>query len=276
MRKVKGKMKPKISVVLAVYNEEKQLDRCLQAVKDYADEIVIVDGSSTDKTMEIAKKYTNKIIITDNPPIFHINKQKALQAASNEWVLQLDADEVVTPELWQEIFRRVKKEETKLKNKQIYGFYIPRKNFFLTRFLTKGGQYPDYVIRLVRKSKAHFPCQSIHEQIAIKNNRVGYLTHPLLHYGTTEFSRYILRDNRYSSLTAKFWYESGVRPSFKNFLYYFIYKPIYTFLSIYLRHKGFVDGFPGFVFALFSALHFNIAYIKLHQLTSYPQNYFHD
>ncbi len=260
-------MKPKVSVVLAVYNEEAQLGRCLDAVKNYADEIVIVDGSSTDRTVDIAHKYTDKIIITDNPPIFHINKQKALEAARNKWVLQLDADEVVTPDLWQEIFQVIEKQESKPEKDQIYGFYLPRKNFFLTRFLKKGGQYPDYVIRLVKKDKAHFPCKSVHEQIAIENNRVGYLTHPLFHYGTTDFSRYIKRDNRYSSLTAKMWYKQGVQPSFRNFLYFFIYKPIYTFINIYLRHKGFVDGFPGFIFALFSAIHFNIAYIKLYQLS---------
>ena len=261
-------LKPKVSVVLAVYNEEKQLDRCLQAVKTQADEIVIVDGSSTDKTVEVAKKYTNKIIITDNPPIFHINKQKALDAAKNDWILQLDADEVVTPNLWQEIFTVIKDQESKPEKNQIYGFYITRKNFFLTRFLKKGGQYPDYVIRLVKKGKAYFPCQSVHEQIAVKDNRVGYLKNPLLHYGTTNFTRYITRDNRYSTLTAQFWYKQGIKPSFKNFLYYFIYKPIYTFFNIYIRHKGFVDGFPGFIFALFSALHFNVAYIKLYQLVN--------
>ncbi len=259
-------MKPKISVVLAVYNEENALTKCLDAVKNYADEIVIVDGSSSDKTVEIAKKYTDKIIITDNPPIFHINKEKALRAAKNKWVLQLDADEIITPALWQEIYQTIEKEEKKENSQdQIFGFYIPRKNYFLNRFLTKGGQYPDYVIRLVQKNKAHFPCQSVHEQIAIQDNRVGYLKTPMLHYGTTDFSRYIIRSNRYSSLTAQFWYDSGIKPSLKNFFHYFVYKPIYTFLNIYIRHKGFIDGLAGFVFALFSALEINIAYIKLYE-----------
>jgi len=85
-----------ISVVLATYNEENNLSECLESVKNLADEIVIVDGSSTDKTVEIAKKYGAKVQITTNHPIFHINKQKAIEAASKEWILQLDADERVS------------------------------------------------------------------------------------------------------------------------------------------------------------------------------------
>ena len=93
----------KLSVVLATYNEEPNLKRCLDSVRDFAFEIVIVDGGSTDKTVSIAKQYTDKITITDNPPIFHINKQKAIDKAQGEWVLQLDADEVVDQALVKEI-----------------------------------------------------------------------------------------------------------------------------------------------------------------------------
>src|SRR5664279_290705 len=92
-----------LSVVLAVFNEEKNLDDCLASVKDITDDIVIVDGSSTDKTVEIAKKYNANILITNNPPIFHINKQKAIDMATNEWILQLDADERISPALAKEI-----------------------------------------------------------------------------------------------------------------------------------------------------------------------------
>src|SRR5947209_7174874 len=93
----------KLSVILATFNEEKNLTDCLSSIKDFADEIVIVDGSSTDKTLEIAKKFGAKVLVTDNPPIFHINKQKALDMATGEWILQLDADERVSKELREEI-----------------------------------------------------------------------------------------------------------------------------------------------------------------------------
>ena len=92
-----------VSIVLATFNEESNIRDCLESVKDLADEVIIVDGSSTDKTVEIAKQFNAKIHITGNPPVFHINKQKAIDMAAKEWILQLDADERVTPELQKEI-----------------------------------------------------------------------------------------------------------------------------------------------------------------------------
>ena len=92
-----AKKKITLSVAIAVYNEEKNLGACLSSIASIADEIVLVDGGSTDNTIEIARKFTSKIIRTDNPPIFHLNKQKALDACTGDWILQLDADEVVTP-----------------------------------------------------------------------------------------------------------------------------------------------------------------------------------
>src|SRR5258708_3094004 len=94
-----------LSVVLATFNEEKNLKECLESVKDIADEIVIVDGSSIDKTVVIAKEFGARVVVTDNPQMFHINKQKALDLASKEWILQLDADERVSSELTKEIVR---------------------------------------------------------------------------------------------------------------------------------------------------------------------------
>lgn len=149
-----------ISVVLATYNEEKNLPDCLESVKDLADEIIIVDGGSTDKTVEIAKKYKAKIISTTNPPIFHINKQKAIDVATKDWVLQLDADERITKELGKEI-------EEKIRDKNVNGYWMPRKNWFLGRFLRKGGQYPDYTLRLYRNGKGHLPQKSVHEQAVV-------------------------------------------------------------------------------------------------------------
>src|SRR5579864_1793078 len=101
--------KQTLSVVLATFNEEKYLADCLESVKDIADEVVIVDGTSSDKTVEIAKKYGAKVIVKDNPPIFHINKQKAIDMATKDWILQLDADERVTPELSKEIQSAINK-----------------------------------------------------------------------------------------------------------------------------------------------------------------------
>lgn len=247
--------KKTLSIAIAVYNEEENLFACLTSVKDMADEIVVVDGGSKDKTVVIAKQFNAKIIQTNNPPIFHINKQKALEASSSDWILQLDADEVITIELKKEILSVV--------NSSRNGFYIPRKNYFWGHFMKKGGQYPDYVIRLVRKGKARFPCKSVHEQIEV-DGEVGYLKNPMLHFTNRTRADYWRKADAYTSLTAK---ELKVPKTIGSYLFYTFWKPLVTFLNIYIRHKGFVDGLQGFEFALYSGLHYAIAYKKYLQST---------
>src|SRR5258706_11294276 len=132
---------PTLSVVLATFNEEKNIPDCLESVKNFADEIIIVDGSSTDKTVEVAKQYGARVAVVANNPMFHINKQKAIDMATKDWILQLDADERVTPELAGEI-RSVINHQSSIIN-SADGYWIPRKNWFLGRFLMKGGLYPD-------------------------------------------------------------------------------------------------------------------------------------
>src|SRR3989338_7619182 len=152
-----------ISIVLATFNEEKNLSDCLESVKDLANEIIVIDGLSTDKTVEIAKKYKAVVKVTSNPPIFHINKQKAIDKATKDWILQLDADERVTPELKKEILSVINDKDNKNA-----GYWIPRKNWFLGRFLMKGGQYPDYTIRLYKRGKGRLPQKDVHEQAVVE------------------------------------------------------------------------------------------------------------
>lgn len=247
----------KISVALAVLNEEKKLKDCLQSVRDLAWEIVIVDGGSVDKTLDIAKEFDARIIKTDNPQIFHINKNKAIDAAKGDWILQLDADEIVTDELRKEIIEKI------LKDKDINGYWIPRKNFFLGRFLTKGGQYPDYTLRLYKKGKGRLPAKDVHEQAVVEGN-VGYLKSDLLHFRDKNFFSYMERFNRYTDLLAVQIKSSGVQINLISCLNFIFLKPIIWFIMAYFRHRGYVDGFSGFIFALFSALRFPVSYIKFY------------
>lgn len=248
-----------ISVVLAVYNEEDSLLNCLNSVKNLAKEIVVADGGSTDKTIEIAKKFNAKIIHADNPLNFHINKNIAIDSALGDWVLQLDADEVATDKLAREIKKAVSS------GSDINGYWIPRKNFFLGRFLTKGGQYPDYTLRLYKKGKGRLPAKGVHEQATVEGN-VGYLQNDLLHLRDKNFSIYMHRFNRYTDLLAKQLNESGFTINLFSFVNYILIKPFFWFIKSYLRHRGYVDGFPGFVFALFSSLRFPVAFIKLYKV----------
>lgn len=280
--------KPKLSVALATFNEEKNIGPCLKAVKDWVDEIIVVDGSSSDQTAAIAKSFKAKVMITDNPPIFHINKQKALEACQGEWILQLDADEKVSEKLAKEIkmivslndkeIDRYQKKLTKrklfLKHQQLLekrdgkigqakeeygGFFVPRLNYFLGKFLRYGGVYPDGVIRLVKNGKAHFPCQSVHEQIVIKG-RVGWLQNDLLHMADPTFKRYLARNSRYVDLTAADLKEKKEGRGPGQFINYFFFKPIHWFLLTLIRHKGILDGLRGVIFSFFSALRFPRAY----------------
>jgi len=268
----------RLSLCLAVYNEEKFIHYPLDSAYDLVDEVIIVDGGSEDKTVQIAKSYGKKVkvFIEDNPSMFHINKQKAIEKAKGEWILQLDADEELSEGLKKEIRKIVDS------NSQLVAYFVPRKNFFLTRFFKKGGQYPDYTIRLYRNGYAKFPCQSVHENVVISNfnvkkeqsdgkklkikEKIGYLKSPLLHYADQNFSRYLDRWNRYSSLEAEMLLkEKKINPSIFQFINFFFLKPSLWFLRTYIRHKGFMDGFPGFIFALFSSLRFWVIYIKVWQ-----------
>ncbi|MBM3209515.1 glycosyltransferase family 2 protein [Candidatus Shapirobacteria bacterium] len=280
--------KTKISVALATYNEEDTIGPCLEAVKDLAGEIVIVDGTSADKTREIASRYGAKIIITNNPPVFHINKQKALEACRNEWILQLDADERVSQELAAEIKRVIEMDDRQIEDYQqslpdrklflkhqellikrdgqigtvsseFCGFFIPRLNYFLGKFLWYGGVYPDGVIRLVKKGKAYFPCKSVHEQIVIRG-RAGWLQNSLYHFNDMTFKDYLLRNSKYINLIVGELKERRLEKNLVSLADYCLVKPIWWFLLTQVRHKGILDGFQGVVFSFFSALRFPRAY----------------
>ncbi len=252
--------KSKISVAIATFNEEENIAACLDSVRQLADEIVVVDGSSTDKTRQVAKKYGAKVIKTDNPSIFHINKQKAIDACQGEWILQLDADERVTSELRDEILQVINNQRPATKD-QYAGFWLPRRNWFLGRYLTKGGQYPDYTLRLYRRGKGYLPCKTVHEQAVVKG-KVGYLKNDLLHMSDPTFRRYLKRYRRYTGLIADELARRGAKINLVNSLRYLFLKPATWFLSTYFLHKGFVDGYQGFVFSFFSSLRFAVGYIK--------------
>ncbi len=269
---VKDKNKgQELSVVLATFNEEKNLPECLNSVRDLADEIIIVDGSSSDKTVEIAKKYGARVIVTQNLPNFHINKQKAIDLATKDWILQLDADERLTPELVKEIKEKIgnwrlpaSPRGEEIRN-SVNGYWVARKNWFLGRFLMKGGQYPDYTLRLYRRGKGRLPQKDVHEQ-AFVEGKVGYLKEPLSHYPYKNFAAYYLKWNRYNDLlVGQIREKLKSKNSLEKAIYavgYLVIKPVHWFLTTYIRHKGFMDGVPGFVFSFFSAIRFPVSYLK--------------
>jgi len=275
----------KLSVVLATRNEEENLGRCLESVQDLADEIVVVDEYSTDKTRQVAEKYKAKVYLEPHHDIFHVTKQKALDWATGDWVLQLDADEVVTPELAEEIKLAINHQPLTIspKKKGLFerhqklieardgligkakgdtvGYFIPRRNIFLRKPLIHAGVYPDGVIRLVKKGKARFPQKSVHEQVQL-DGKVGWLSGDLLHYDSPTLKRYFNRMNRYTDLQAEELKMQGVSKNAWFIIQYSLFKPLYIFLNLFARHGGFKDGVRGFLWSLFSSWHYPIAYFK--------------
>lgn len=283
----------KLSVVLATRNEEENIGRCLESVKNIANEIIVVDEYSTDKTHEIAESFGAKVFLESHHDIFHITKQKALDKATGDWVLQLDADEVVTLELAKEIMEVISDETPRMvaegllrggekkkklfirhqklieqrdgqigkKTGEVVGFFIPRQNMFLGKPLVHAGVYPDGVIRLVKNGKARFPQKSVHEQIEL-DGEVLWLSGNLLHYDSPTLKRYLSRLNRYTDLKAQELKEDKVSKGLISFFMFVFYYPIITFCKLYFRHLGFMDGVNGFLWSFFSAMHFPISYFK--------------
>lgn len=278
----------KLSAAIATFNEEKNIGDCLESIKNLVDEIVVVDGSSTDKTVEIAEYFGAKVTVRENPPIFHINKQKSFDLSNGEWILYLDADERVTPQLASEIKKIIsmKDEEIEsyqknLKQKKLFlrhqkiledrdgiigdhqkefvAFFFPRLNFFLGKYLRFGGVYPDGVIRLFKKGKGYLPCKDVHEQMVVLG-KVGWLENSLLHIDSPNFARYLQRNSRYIDLIASQFKKDETRKNMQEFINYFLIKPIWWFFITQIRHKGILDGPQGIIFSFFSALRFPRAY----------------
>ncbi|QQG42221.1 MAG: glycosyltransferase family 2 protein [Candidatus Woesebacteria bacterium] len=283
--------KNNLTVVLATRNEEINIGRCLESVKSISDEIIVVDENSTDKTREIAKEYGAEVFLEPHHDIFHITKQKALEKATGDWVLQLDADEEVTPDLAREIKEVIDMSNDDIKKRfdfdiremyhfkkhqrlieardgkigqetgEVVAFFIPRLNIFLGRPLRYGGVYPDGVIRLVKNGKARFPQKSVHEQIQI-DGEVSWLFNDLKHYDSPTMKRYLARFNRYTDLKAREFISKRVPKNALFVILYSLFYPLYTFVNIYFRHKGLLDGSQGFLWAFFSSMHFPVAYYK--------------
>ncbi|MGB6838874.1 MAG: glycosyltransferase family 2 protein [Microgenomates group bacterium] len=284
--------KPKLSVVLATKNEGKNIGPCLESIKTISDEIIIFDEESSDRTCEIALKYGAKVFSVKHEAIFHKTKQKALEAATYNWILQLDADEIVSKDLAREIKKVIKMSDKEIaeyqksfpakkrklfeKHKRLLeerdgpigkesepyeGFFVPRLNFFLGKYLRYGGVYPDGVIRLIKKGKAHFPAKSVHEQIVVEG-KVGWLQNDLIHMADPTFKRYLERNSRYIDLIADELKRDRVGKNPIKFIEYYFVKPIWWFFLTQIRHKGIVDGFQGIVFSFFSALRFPRAFFR--------------
>lgn len=242
----------KISVILATFNEEKNIKACLESVHQLADEIVIVDGSSTDKTVSIAKKYTSKIFVKDNPLMFHQNKQLAIEKATGDWILYLDADERMTSKLQKEILEATK-------DKQFNGFWVSRKNIIFGKWIKHTGWWPDYVLRFFKKGKAFLPCKSVHEQPKL-SGKAGFLKKPLIHYNYQTISQFIFKlNNLYTENDKNVFLAEGKKIKWQDV----ICSPISEFLKRFFKQEGYKDGLHGLVLSLLQAFSALVTFAKI-------------
>lgn len=243
----------RISAVIITKNEEANLPRCLDSVK-FVNELIIIDSDSTDRTIEIAESYGAKVYRPEWKG-FGPAKQEGVDRASCEWILSIDADEEVPAELADEIQAIVNDERA------LNGYYMPRKTQFLGRWIKHCGWYPDYILRLFKKSTGRFDGAVVHEKVIVEGE-TGYLRHDLLHYSYPSLEQYLKKSNLYTTLGAKSAYDRGKRSR----LFDTTIRPAASFVAHYVGRQGFLDGWAGFVLSVLSAVAVLNKYSKLREL----------
>jgi glycosyltransferase involved in cell wall biosynthesis len=239
----------KLSVTVITLNEASQIRQCLESVS-FADEIIVLDSGSTDNTVEIAKEYTDKVFVTDWPG-FGMQKNRALAKATGEWVLSLDADEVVSEALQSEI-------QAILKNPKADGYYFKRHAFFCGKLIKFGDWRNDKVLRLFKRELGRFDDAPVHEKLTV-NGPLKSLKSPLLHYTAQSLEEVLDKTNRYSSLGAAKKLANGGHGSLSGA----ILRSLFAFIRSYFIKFGFLDGRTGFVLAVLIAEGTYYRYLKM-------------
>jgi glycosyltransferase involved in cell wall biosynthesis len=230
----------RLSVTVVTWNEESRLRACLESAA-WADEIVVVDAESTDKTVAVAREFTDRIWVRPWPG-FVAQKNFAVEQAAGDWVLSLDADEQVTPELRRRVAQILAADGPG------DGYAVPRRNIFWGAWVRHGGLYPDYQLRLFRRRAGRFAGDGVHESVQV-DGRVERVAEPLLHHSYRGLDDFVARSNRYSTLAARDWIGRGRRVR----LGHLIFRPLGRFLSMYIIRLGFLDGWRGLVLAILYA-----------------------
>jgi len=243
----------KISVTIITLNEEKNIRACLESVK-WADEILVSDSGSSDRTVEICKEYGARVF-NDRWEGFGRQKNLIAERARNNWILNIDADERISPQLHEEI-------ESVLSEGDFDGYNIPRKNFFGDKWIRHCGWHPDCNLRLYRKDKGKFNERDVHEAVKV-DGEAGYLKAPLEHYTYRDISDYLRRMNRYSTLAAEEMFKKGRKAGYFDILF----RPLFTFLKMFFLQKGFMEGGTGLVLSGLYASYTLSKYAKLREMS---------
>ena len=274
-----------LSVVIITFNEEANIGRTLESVKpllaDGKGEVIVVDSGSTDRTVEIAKSYGAKVFVEEWKG-YAAQKNSAIDKATGEWILSLDADEEVDSELVRELTGGSSDEPghapyewcltlgqggtagREITKETPVGFFIHRKNYFLGRWIKHGGFWPDSKLRLFRRDAGRFENRAVHEDIVVEGNSSRIVSGALIHHSYPTLSDYIEHMNRYSSLGAEMVVAQGnVGFSVSNI----VVRPLFTFIYNYFFRLGFLDGREGLLLHLYHAVYVSWKYAKAWELS---------
>lgn len=247
--------KPTLSAAIITYNEQENIQDCLDSVSDFVDEIVVLDSFSTDATEEICRRNL-KVRFYKHPFDGHIEqKNRALEKCGSDWILSLDADERVSPELRDSIVNLI------LSNPKIVGAKFPRLTYHIHRYIRYGGWYPNARYRLVRKGMGYWGGENPHDKLILKGKGVK-IKGDLIHFSEKDLSDQVQTINSFSSIVALTRYNKGR----KFYLWRLLLKPISKFMEMYLLKRGFLDGMQGFIIAISSSFSSFLKEAKLYEL----------
>ena len=241
-----------LSVVVLTKNEESCIFACLDSVK-WADEIIVVDDESTDRTVEIVKQFTDKIFIK-KMDVEGRHRNWAYAKGRNNWVLSLDADEKVTDELRRDI-------AVAIKSNDFVAFSIPLRNYISNYWVRYGGWYPASKVRLFRKDKFRYEEAEVHPRVFIEGN-CGHLNSDIIHKGYPDLEHFLSSINRQSTLEAIKWINTGRRMT----LLRIVWRIVDRFFRRYLRKNGYKDGLYGFMIAYFDSFYQLLSYAKFREM----------
>ncbi len=246
---------PEISAVIITFNEENNIGRCLESVKKVADEIVVVDSFSTDKTAEICSNYNVRFVQSDFRGYIE-QKNLALSLAGCPVVLSLDADEALSPELERSI--------VEVKNNWRYdGYYFNRLNNYCGRWMRYTSRYPDRKLRLWDKTKGRFGGTNPHDKVLMdKGSKVSFLRGDIQHYSYATVSEHVAQVNRFTDIASLAYYERGIRAGYIKIVVH----PLWRFFREFIIRRGFLDGFNGLVMSSVVSFESFLKYVKLKQL----------
>ena len=252
----------KVSAVINTYNEERNLDRCLKSVADFADEIIVVDMHSSDKTVEYAKKYKAKIFYFEQTRYVEPARNFALSKAGGDWIFLIDADEELSKSLAEEL-KRISEEN------KVDFVEIPRKNIIFNKWIEHSRWWPDYLVRFFKKGKVNFS-EKIHEPPKTQGLSLRLEAsekYSLIHYNIQSVSQYLERIDRYSDIQSEELIKAGYKFNWQDL----ISRPSSEFLSRYFPGEGYKDGLHGLALGLLQAFSELIVYLKIWQADSFKE-----